>query len=397
MKQRWKLKTLGEVCRIELGKTPHRGTAKYWDTKKRSDNIWLSIADLPLNGSLFVRNSKEHVSDVAAETMKLVPRGTPLVSFKLTLGRIAIAGRDLYTNEAIAALYINSDSQLDRNFLLYNLSFFDWHAATEGDVKVKGKTFNKAKLKEIPIPLPPLEEQKRIVAVLDEAFAGLEAARTNAEANLKNAEELFQTSLRQCLGEESFEQGWESKKLGDVARLINGRAYKKPELLSKGKYPVLRVGNFFTNQNWYYSDLELPEDKYCEYGDLLYAWSASFGPRIWLGDRSIFHYHIWKVELDTNVLDKKYLYYFFEWDKESIKVEQGAGATMIHVSMGSMNARSISLPPLDEQTRIVALLDDIKANVSKLKEEYILNAENITNLRQSVLQKAFAGELTSLQ
>ena len=56
-------------------------------------------------------------------------------------------------------------------------------------------------------------------------------------------------------------EAWELKKLGEVARLINGRAYKKIELLDKGKYPVLRVGNFFTNQNWYYSDLELPEEK----------------------------------------------------------------------------------------------------------------------------------------
>ena len=72
-----------------------------------------------------------------------------------------------------------------------------------------------------------------------------------------------------------MKEAWELKKLGEVARLINGRAYKKIELLDKGKYPVLRVGNLFTNQNWYYSDLELPEEKYCEYGDLLYAWSAS--------------------------------------------------------------------------------------------------------------------------
>ncbi|MCF5049953.1 restriction endonuclease subunit S, partial [Pseudomonas simiae] len=77
------------------------------------------------------------------------------------------------------------------------------------------------------------------------------------------------------------------KALEEVCRFINGRAYKQPELLGQGKYPVLRVGNFFTNDNWYYSDLELDEDKYCDKGDLLYAWSASFGPRIWEGDKVI--------------------------------------------------------------------------------------------------------------
>ena len=80
-------------------------------------------------------------------------------------------------------------------------------------------------------------------------------------------------------------KGWHKRKLNEVCELINGRAYSKPELLSDGKYPVLRVGNFFTNNHWYYSDLELEERKYCDTGDLLYAWSASFGPRIWTGGK----------------------------------------------------------------------------------------------------------------
>jgi type I restriction enzyme S subunit len=95
-------------------------------------------------------------------------------------------------------------------------------------------------------------------------------------------------------------------------------------LLEAGSYPVLRVGNFFTNKNWYYSDLELDENKYCDDGDLLYAWSASFGPRIWKGGKVIYHYHIWKV-LPSDQVDRDYLYYFFDWDKELIKKEQGAG------------------------------------------------------------------------
>jgi type I restriction enzyme, S subunit len=89
--------------------------------------------------------------------------------------------------------------------------------------------------------------------------------------------------------------GWQTKRLDEICVLVNGRAYKKDELLGAGKYPVLRVGNFFTSDHWYHSDLELEADKYCDNGDLLYAWSASFGPRIWGGDKVIYHYHIWKV------------------------------------------------------------------------------------------------------
>ena len=76
---------------------------------------------------------------------------------------------------------------------------------------------------------------------------------------------------------------WPMVELGTVVRLVNGRAYKQEELLTDGPTPVLRVGNFFSNRSWYYSDLKLEEDKYCNVGDLLYAWSASFGPRIGKG------------------------------------------------------------------------------------------------------------------
>src|SRR4029079_18777461 len=93
----------------------------------------------------------------------------------------------------------------------------------------------------------------------------------------------------------AMKKGWQTKKLSEVCELVNGRAYSKPELQAAGKYRVLRVGNFFTNDHWYHSDLELEDNKYCDTGDLLYAWSASFGPRIWSGGKVIYHYHIWKV------------------------------------------------------------------------------------------------------
>ena len=133
-------------------------------------------------------------------------------------------------------------------------------------------------------------------------------------------------------------------RLSEVCVLRNGRAYKKNELLIKGKYPVLRVGNFFTNTNWYYSDLELDKTKYCHNGDLLYAWSASFGPEIWEGEKTIFHYHIWRVEINKELIDKKYLYYWFQFDKEQIKKESGTGTTMMHISKSSMENRQIFLP-----------------------------------------------------
>lgn len=186
--------------------------------------------------------------------------------------------------------------------------------------------------------------------------------------------------------------GWEVKPLGEVCELVNGKAYKKAELLDKGKYPVLRVGNFFTSDKWFHSDLELEPKKYCHNGDLLYAWSASFGPRIWEGGKSIFHYHIWNVQHPADLLDRKFLYYYFDWDKEKIKAEQGAGATMIHVSKGSMEARALPIPPLEEQKRIVAVLDAAFEGLTRAKENAETNLQNARELFVSCRESAFDAE-----
>lgn len=183
---------------------------------------------------------------------------------------------------------------------------------------------------------------------------------------------------------------WINRKLSDVCRLINGRAYKKHEMLSEGPYPLLRVGNFFTNRGWYYSDMELDPDKYCDNGDLLYAWSASFGPKIWDGGKVIYHYHIWKIEIDEELVDKHYLFYLLDWDKELIKSEQGAGTTMVHVTKGSMENRILPFPSLEEQKRIVAILDQAFADIDQARATAETNLKNARELFDSYLQKVFS-------
>lgn len=174
-------------------------------------------------------------------------------------------------------------------------------------------------------------------------------------------------------------KNWQSRPLSEICELVNGRAYKKDELLDSGKYPVLRVGNFFTNDHWYHSDLELSEDKYCDEGDLLYAWSASFGPRIWEGEKVIYHYHIWKVLPNELLVDKRFLFRLLEWDVDQIKQLHGTGATMIHVSKGSMESRVVPVPPIEEQREIVRIVDKTFEQI----DQAIANVEaNIANVRE---------------
>ena len=144
---------------------------------------------------------------------------------------------------------------------------------------------------------------------------------------------------------------WEQRKLGDIATFINGRAYSQDELLSSGKYKVLRVGNFYTNDSWYYSDMELADKYYAEEGDLLYTWSATFGPHIWHGDKVIYHYHIWKVEL-SNALEKNFAVQLMEKDKQSILSDKN-GSTMVHITKSGMESKEVILPSnIKEQAKI---------------------------------------------
>lgn len=203
----------------------------------------------------------------------------------------------------------------------------------------------------------------------------------------------------------------EWKPLGEVCRFINGRAYKQPELLEQGKYPVLRVGNFFTNNNWYYSNLELDEDKYCDRGDLLYAWSASFGPRIWNGDKVIYHYHIWKVVPDVNIIRKKFLYYLLEWDTKALKEEHGTGSTMMHVGKGAIEKRLVPIPcpenpkkSLEIQAEIVRILDafsamtaELTAELSTRKKQYNYYLDQLLSFKEGQVKWKAFGEIGEIR
>ena len=180
-----------------------------------------------------------------------------------------------------------------------------------------------------------------------------------------------------------FQGEWAKCTLNEVCKFHNGRAYKQTELLAAGKYRVLRVGNFFTNDSWYYSNLELEDNKYAQNGDLLYAWSASFGPRFWREEKVIFHYHIWKIDSFKNV-DKNFLYHFLDLDSAKIKNEV-QGGTMVHITKGDMEKRTISYPSVLEQrniARFLFLLDERIATQNKI-------IEDLKKLKSAIVEKVF--------
>lgn len=141
-------------------------------------------------------------------------------------------------------------------------------------------------------------------------------------------------------------ESWNLCKLNELCELLNGRAYKQEELLNNGKYRVLRVGNFFTKSSWYYSDMELEENKYCYPDDLLFCWSASFGLYIWNDEKTIYHYHIWKIDFSkTSSLYREYIYLYLKQEVERLSKE-GHGSVMAHLTKNGVENLDVISPPL---------------------------------------------------
>ncbi|MBS1533969.1 MAG: restriction endonuclease subunit S [Bacteroidetes bacterium] len=385
MKQGWEIKSLGEIADVEYGFTDK--------STEVGDYRYVRITDIDDNGEListekkYLKHSKEAASFLLQNNDLLMARTGA------TFAKVLLYEDVEPSVFASYLIRIKFKEKIDNKLYWYfSKTKSYWDQANSLASGAAQPHFNGAAVKQVIFSYPKsLPEQQRIVSLLDVAFAAIAKAKANAEQNLKNARELFESYLQGVF--EKKGEGWEEKRIDEICKLINGRAYKKDELLDKGKYRVLRVGNFFTSDHWYYSDLELDEDKYCDKEDLLYAWSASFGPRIWKEEKVIYHYHIWKVIPDENLVTRDFLFTLFEWDKEKIKAAQGTGTTMIHVSKGSMENRIVPVPPLKEQQTIVRQLDALRAETQKLEAVYQKKIADLEELKKSILQKAFAGEL----
>lgn len=187
---KYELVKLGEVCNILIGGTPSRSNPDYF----KGNNLWVSIAEM--NGQIIL-DTKEKITDEAIKksNVKLIPKNTTLLSFKLSIGKTAIAGKDLYTNEAIAGLIpIHKEKILDK-YLLY---FFQSKILNLNLIRGNnafGKSLNSTILKEnIKIPLPPLEIQTQIVTECE----GLESQCNTIEQSIKAYQELIKAILWHC-------------------------------------------------------------------------------------------------------------------------------------------------------------------------------------------------------
>jgi type I restriction enzyme S subunit len=358
MTGKWKETTLGEICNIQQGKTIALSS--------------LSDGSYPVYGANGIVGKIDEFN-FDFQLTALGCRGS--------CGTVHFIDQKVFLSGNVMAIWQKSDQELLPKYIPLALSALDLvgSGAITGQVQPQ---ITKTSLSPVPISVPTIPEQKRIVDLISSVDVYVESLEDQLAKAKRARNALIHSFMNESIGRR------EETQLGKIAEFLNGRAYSREELLNEGKYRVLRVGNFFSNNNWYWSDLELEPNKFCENGDLLYAWSASFGPRIWEEEKVIYHYHIWKVNPDPLRVDKKWLFYWLEDDVERIKSSSGTGSIMMHVTKAEIEKRKINLPDLIEQQAQVVLLQGFDLEISALQS--LISATR--QLRESMLSELLSGK-----
>lgn len=223
---------------------------------------------------------------------------------------------------------------------------------------------------------------------LDE-LNGLKASNSEAFNKLAQTAALFPAAMQDSeLGE--IPEGWEVKLLSEICQVINGRAYKNTEFKTEGT-PIVRIQNLSNGGNTVYSDLELPPEKYIVREDFIYAWSATFGPHIWRGPKSIYHYHIWKMEVDESVISRYFLYLSMFRKTEAMK-NAGTGSIFTHLTKKIMESQHVLIGDQAINKKFSDIIVPIFDQISSLKSE----STHLADIRDVLIPKLLTGDgLTS--
>ena len=373
-------KQIGDITTSFSGGTPKSSNKSYYE------------GNIPFirSGEVKSKQTELFISDEALNnsSAKLVEKGDILYAlYGATSGEVAISQINGAINQAILA--IKPKPGYSSEFIMNYLKK-EKDNILEKYLQGGQGNLSAAIVKSIELSLPNLAEQSAIGSL----FRTFDDLLSSYKDNLANYQSLKATMLSKMFPKagqtipdirlDGFEGEWENSKISDYINLLNGRAFKQDELLNEGKYRVVRVGNFNTNEKWYYSNLELEEDKYANKDDLLYLWATNFGPEIWKEEKIIFHYHIWKFEFDRSIIDRNYLYYWLEKDKKRIQ-QNTNGSTMVHVTKSMMENREFLFPMFREQQAIGSYFSNLDNLINSHQEKI----SQLETLKKKLLQDMF--------
>ena len=398
MKKNWELKKIGEVLTIERGGSP-RPIEKYMTNSPDGIN-WIKISDATASDK-YIFETKEKITKDGLHKTRVVNEGDFILSNSMSFGRPYIMKTTGCIHDGWLVLKQKGKKIFETEFLYYLLSspfvFQQFNSKAAGSTV---RNLNIALVSSVDVPIPPLPEQQRIVAILDEAFAAIDKAKANAEQNIKNAKELFESYLQGVF--ENKRDGWEEKTLGEV--LV------KTETVDPTKKP---------NEEFIYLDVSSvnKDTKKIEYATILLGKNVPSRARKLVRTNDVIfatvrptHSRVALITEEYNeqvcstgyfvlrakeFINNKIIYYFlltYSYNKQMEKLQKGASYPAVTDS--EVKSIYISFPKsLKEQQTIVRKLDGLRAETEKLEGLYQKKIKELEELKKSVLQKAFRGEL----
>ncbi|MDA3942570.1 MAG: restriction endonuclease subunit S [Bacteroidetes bacterium] len=399
MKVGWDITKLGDVSQIINGGTPKSKVKNYWN-----GNInWITPADLGKIKSLLVDETPRKITELGLQksSAKLFPAKSVILSTRAPIGHLAINTVPMATNQGCRGIVPNEN--LDTFFLYY---FLKGNIELLNDLGT-GTTFlelSTKNLSSVQIPLPPLPEQKRVVSILDRAFAAIDKAKANAKKNLQNAIELFESYLQGVF--ENQGEGWEEKKLGDVCQFENGdrgknypnKSHRVPEGI-----PFINAGHLANNEIDFSRMDYISEERFNLLGngkvkqnDILFCLRGSLGKVANVGklEKGAIASSLVILRAKEEI-NNDFLLYFLNSDLTINQIfDFGNGAAQPNLSAGSLKKFIIPLPrSKEEQLSIVQQLASVKEQTQRLETLYQKKIAALDELKKSILQKAFQGEL----
>ena len=392
----WTTKKLGEVCEVVLGGTPRTSIDEYWG----GSVPWLTPGDMGKIKGLYVAETSRSLTQQGLENgSKLFPENSVVLSTRAPIGYVLINTVPMCTNQGCKTLIPNST--IAPEYLAYNLI----GRTIELNELGTGTTFKELStgvLKNIDIPIPPLAEQKRIVTKIDAAFEKIDRLKANAEKNLANAKELFQSALDEAMRPK---KGWVEKRLGEVANIRVGpfgSSLHKADYVDNG-VPLVNPCHMKDSKIADRISTQVSHDKaesLKEYrlkaGDIVFARRGEIGRLAFVSEKED-GYLCGTGSLFARFRERydiQFLYFFFSSKSFVERLEQlSTGTTMKSINSSALESMSFSVPLMNDQQRLAKQLDSLSQKTKALQQNYARQIADCAEMRQAILREAFEGRL----
>ena len=390
----WEWKKLGDLTTTTSGGTPKRNEKLYW-----GGNIgWLKSGEL---NDGYITNVEEYITKegLTKSSAKLFSKGTLLIAmYGATVGKLGILEIETTTNQAICGI-LNDKNKFETLFMFYYLKKIR-EKMIEDSFGGAQPNLSQTYIKDLDIPLPPLEEQKRIVAKLDNLFAKIDKAITLHQKNIDEADIFMASVLNDVFIE--LEEKYPLKKVSDgLKNILTGttpptkeeKYYNEPSInwyspSDFGKSKVLSLSKNMINS------IALTDKKAKIYEKntlLLVAIGATVGKIGVIKEEASSNQQITAMKFKDDI-DVDFSYYWFYYIKQII-INTASAATLPIINQSAIKDLKFIIPPLQTQQKVVSYLDEISNKMEKIKNLQKKKMQSLKELKASILDKAFKGEL----